>query len=67
MKTLVINVDDTSSAKIFMELAKKLHFKARILSAEQEEDAGLLAMMEERKHHATVPVSKTYEILRKAK
>jgi hypothetical protein len=67
MKTLVINVDDSTSAKIFMDLAKKLHFKARILSEERKEDAGLLAMMEERKHDATVPVSKTYEILRKTK
>jgi hypothetical protein len=66
MKTLIINADD-SSAKIFMELAKKLNFKARILSKEQKEDAVLLAMMKERMSDEAVPVSKTYDILRKVK
>ena len=57
MKTLVINVDNDSSAKLLIDLAKKLHFKARILSDQQKEDAGLLAMMEERKKEKTVPVN----------
>jgi hypothetical protein len=65
MRTLVIDVDTDSSAKLFVELAKKLHFKARILSDEKKEDAGLLAMMAERKEDEAVPVSKTYDILRK--
>jgi len=67
MKTLMINVDNDSSVKLLMELAKKLHFKARVLSEEQKEDAGLLAMMEERKGDETMPVSKIYEQLRKVK
>lgn len=67
MRTLVINVDTDSSAKLFIELAKKLHFKARILSDEKKEDAGLLAMMEERKNDETIPVSKIYDLLRKTK
>ncbi len=67
MTTLVINVDTDSSAKLFIELAKKLHFKARILSDEKKEDAGLLAMMEERRNEKTVPISKIYDLLRKNK
>ena len=67
MRTLVIDVDNDSTAKLFVDLAKKLHFKARILSDEKKEDAGLLAMMVERKNDETVPVSKTYDILRKVK
>ncbi|MEO5642457.1 MAG: hypothetical protein ABIQ40_16900 [Bacteroidia bacterium] len=51
MKTLVINVDSDSSAKLLIDLAKKMHFKARILSDQQKEDDGLLAMMEERKNY----------------
>lgn len=66
MKTLIINADD-SSAKIFMELARKLNFKARILSKEEKEDAALLALMNERMNDEVVPVSKTYEILGKVK
>ncbi|MHB8258912.1 MAG: hypothetical protein ACYDCN_01615 [Bacteroidia bacterium] len=67
MRTLVINVDTDSSAKLFVDLAKKLHFRARILSDEEDADAGLLAMMAERKDDEIVPVSKTYHILRKVK
>jgi hypothetical protein len=67
MKTLIINVDNDSSAKLIIDLAKKLHLKARILSKKQKEDAGLLAMMEERKKDQTVPVTKTLDILRKIK
>ncbi|CAN5898601.1 hypothetical protein BH11BAC7_BH11BAC7_18620 [soil metagenome] len=67
MKTLVINVDSDSSAKLLIDLAKKMHFKARILSDQQKEDAGLLAMMEERKNEKTTSVSKTLAILRKLK
>lgn len=67
MRTLMINVDNDSSVKLLMELAKKLHFKARVLSEEQKEDAGLLAMMEDRKDDETVPASKIHEQLRKVK
>ncbi|MDQ3112162.1 MAG: hypothetical protein M3R17_19940 [Bacteroidota bacterium] len=52
MKTLVINVDSDSSAKLLIDLAKKMHFKARLLSDQQKEDAGLLAMMKERKNYS---------------
>ena len=60
MKTLMINVDNDSSVKLFLQLAKKLHFKARVLSEEQKEDVGLLAMMEERKNDEKIPISKIY-------
>ena len=67
MKTILINVDEISSAKLFMELAKRLNFKARLLSEAQKEDAALLFLMEERKNEKTFPVSKSYEILKKIK
>ena len=65
MKTLMINVDNDSSLKLLLQLAKKLHFKARVLSEEQKEDAGLLAMMEDREGDDIIPVSKIYAQLRK--
>ena len=51
MSTIVINVDDKSSAKLFLDLARKLECKARVLTEEQKEDIALLSMMEERKEN----------------
>ena len=67
MRTVVINVDTPSSAKLLLELAKKLNFKARLLSDSQKEDIALLSIMESRKEEQTLPVSKAYEILKKVK
>lgn len=67
MKTILIRVDENSSAKLFMDLAKKLNFKARILNETLKEDAALLAIMEERKNEKTFPISKSYDILKKVK
>ncbi|HKR07254.1 MAG TPA: hypothetical protein VJY62_21650 [Bacteroidia bacterium] len=67
MKTILIHVDENSSAKLFMDLAKKLNFKARILNETLKEDAALLAIMEERKNEKTFPISKSYDILKKVK
>ncbi len=65
MSTIVINVDDKSSAKLFLDLAKKLHFKASVLTEEQREDMALWSMMKDRENEPTVPVEKALEILRK--
>lgn len=67
MNTIVINVDDKSSAKLFLDLAKKLRFKARVLTEEQKEDLALLAMMEERSKESPLAIESTLKILRKAK
>jgi hypothetical protein len=64
MSTIVIDVDDKSSAKLFLELAKKLRFKARILNDRQKEDWALLAMMEARDIEPALPVESTLDILR---
>ena len=56
MSTIVIDVDDKSSAKFFLDLAKKLHFKARILTDQQMEDWALLEMMESRDKEPVLPV-----------
>ena len=67
MKTVVINVDTLSSAKLLMELAKKLNFKARVLTDSQKEDIAFLSIMEARKNEPALPVSQLYSILKKAK
>jgi len=65
MSTIVINVDDRSSAKLFLDLAKKLNFKARILTEDQKEDWALSSMMEARKGEQALPVESALDILAK--
>jgi hypothetical protein len=67
MSTIVINVDDKSSAKLFLDLAKKLRFKARILTDQQNEDWALLSMMESRDKEPALPVQSALDILSKIK
>lgn len=67
MKTLVINIDDDSSMKLFLELAKKFHFSARVLTDEQKEDMALLGLMKQRSKETPLPVKSAYAILKKAK
>ena len=67
MSTIVINVDDKSSAKLFLDLAKKLRFKARILTDQQKEDWALLAMMESRDKEPVMLVESALDILSKIK
>jgi hypothetical protein len=67
MKTIVIDVANQSSANLFLELARKLKYSARILSKQEKEDTALLAIMEQRKKEETVPVSESLKILRKIK
>ncbi len=67
MSTIVINVDDKSSAKLFLDLAKKLRFKARILTDQQKEDWALLAMMASRDKEPALPVESALDILSKIK
>ena len=63
MSTIVINVDDKSSVKLFLDLARKLNFKARLLTEGQKEDLALLSMMEERSNEPFLPVESTLKIL----
>ncbi len=65
MSTIVINVDDKSSAKLFLNLARKLHFKASVLTFQQKEEWALLAMMNARDKEPELPVESTLDILRK--
>ncbi len=67
MSTVVINVDDRSSAKLFLDLAKKMHLKARILTEGQKESLALRSIMEERAGETTLPVQTALDILRKVK
>jgi hypothetical protein len=63
MSTIAINVDDKSSAKLFLDLAKKLRFKARVLTEQQKKDWELLSMMEERSKEPALPLENTLKIL----
>jgi hypothetical protein len=68
MSIVMIKIeDDASSIKLFLELARKLRYKARVLSDEQKEDVALLKMMDERRKEPSLPVESTYKILRKGK
>ena len=67
MSTIVINIDDNSSVKLFLDLARKMHFKARVLTEEQKEDWALLSMMEERSKEPSLPIESTLKILSKIK
>ncbi|MCF8449320.1 MAG: hypothetical protein K9G49_05550 [Taibaiella sp.] len=67
MSTIVINVDDKSSAKLFLDLAKKLSFKAMILTDQQKEDWALLTMMESRNEEPALPVEGALDILSRIK
>jgi len=67
MSTVVIDVDDKSSAKLFLELAKKMHFKAKIVTDLQKEDWALLSMMKERANEPAIPIETALNILRKKK
>ena len=64
MSSIVIDVDDDkSSVKLFLDLAKKLNFKARLVTDSQKEDWALMAMMEERGNEPTLPIESTLKIL----
>lgn len=67
MKTLVIKVDNNSSMKLFLDLAKKLHFKTRVLNETQKEDIALLSMMNERSGEQALPVQSAISNLKKVK
>ena len=67
MSTIVIDVDDKSSANLFLALARKLNFKARLLTDTQKEDFALLAMMEERNNEPSLQIESSLNILRKVK
>jgi hypothetical protein len=67
MKTLLINIDDDSSLKLFVVLAKKFHFNTHILSEEQKEDAALLSIMHQRSKEEPLPLKSAYTILKKVK
>jgi len=67
MSTIVINANDRSSVKLFLDLAKKLNFKARVLTEKQNENLALLTMMEERSPEESLPIESALNILAKVK
>lgn len=67
MSTVILDVDNETSAKLFLDLAKKLHFKARVITDQQKEEWALLAMMESRDQETALPVESALDILCKIK
>ena len=67
MSTIVINIDDKPSAKLFLYLAKKMRFKAGMLTDQQKEDWELLAMLESRDKEPVMPVESALDILSRIK
>ncbi len=65
METLLINTRDSSNAKFILELVKKLGEEGEILSAEQQEDYFLGAMMLNEKTGEKVSRNKIFEKLNK--
>ncbi|QBN18963.1 hypothetical protein [Flavobacterium nackdongense] len=65
METLLINTKNSSNAKFILELVKKLGEEGRILSAEQQEDYFLGAMILNEKTGEKVSRNEVFEKLNK--
>jgi hypothetical protein len=63
MSTIVIDVDDKSSAKLFLDLARKLQLKAKIMTEQQKEDWALLSIINDRSNEPSLPIESTLAIL----
>ena len=63
MSTIVIDIDDKSSVKLFMDLAQKMHFKVKVLTEAQKEDWALLQMMEKREGEQLLTIESALSIL----
>ena len=64
MKSLLITPKDSKELKFISELLQKMDISTKVLSEEEKEDAGLLALMQEADKNKTVSVQ---EIKRKLK
>ncbi len=47
METIVLTGDSKANAKLLLELAKKLNFSAKVISAEDAEELGLFYSIKE--------------------
>lgn len=62
MKTVIVNIPEEKEM-FFLTLLKEFRFKSRVLSDEEKEDTGLLALMYEREKEESFPIETTEQIL----
>ncbi len=65
MESIIININNKKDAKFFAELAHKLGFSSRVLTAEEKEDIALVKAIEEGKKGAYVKRETVMKALRK--
>lgn len=65
MKTIVINTEDDSMAKLLSALAKNLGLTTHILTDKKKEDLGLMRAIDEGMKGEKLPVKSSYAIIDK--
>jgi len=65
MKTIVINADNDTVAKLLTGLAKKMGLKSQILSEQKKEDLALIRAINEGMKSEKLPLKTSYDILDK--
>lgn len=63
MKTIVINADDDSVAKLLTNLAKKMGLKSYVLSDQKKEEIALIRAIDEGMATKRMPLKSSYDIL----
>ena len=64
MKTLIVNIPDRDE-NMFISLFKKLKFKARVLSEEEQEEMAMAKWIDEGKNSGEVSEKVIFETLRR--
>lgn len=65
MKTVVINTDNDSVAKLLTSLAKKMGLKSQVLSSQKKEDLALIRAIDEGLKSERLPLKSSYTIIDK--
>jgi hypothetical protein len=65
MKTIVINTENESIAKLLSDLAKKLGLSSKILTDKKKEDLALMRAIDEGMKGEKLPVNTSYAIIDK--
>jgi len=63
MKTIVINTDDDSIAKLLSGIAKKMGLKPYILNDPKKEDIAMMRAIDEGMQSDKLPLKSSYDIL----
>ena len=65
MNTYIVSAKDQTESNLLDEFFKKMNLKARLISLEEQEDLGLLLLMNEVDRSETVPESEIFRKLQK--